>query len=644
MTPMRTAQEAKEEVRNATDIVQVVGERVPLRRMGRAWKGLCPFHPEKTPSFTVNPERQIWHCFGCNRGGDVFAFLMEIDKSTFPEALQALADRAGVELPRGDRGAGDARRDRLYQATALASDFFQASLRTEVAAKARAYLAGRGLEPALLERFHIGWAPAGWESLTTALGKLMPAPVLEEAGLIVRRGDGTHYDRFRNRILFPIEGSAGKVSGFGARAIESEDTPKYLNSPESPIYRKGGLLFGLPLARPAIRERKQVLVCEGYLDVMRLHASGQAHSVCTCGTALTIDQARSLARFDAEVVLIYDGDDAGIRAADRALDPLLKTGLAVRVLILPGGEDPDSFIVAQGARAFADALEGASDVASFLAGARLGDGGSNPSQEARVRRYVELLRAVEDPIRRRLMTRRGAVAFGIEEDVLLEAVSRKGASPSRRQAAAPGAITVAGGPRPGSVPDASAARTTAAGAPVGPPRGEGKGDSPQPGDLPEVERFDALDPVERELAARCLLEDGAILEVVGSGGANCFRSRTLRSLLRDWLTMGRAPLPEELKALESMDSTARGLLAESVSEEGRTDEMSRRGARDLLTRLEERRLRAEKADLDRSIRDAERAGNEALRDRLVVERTELASKLHSRNPIDSQGRNHPAAS
>jgi DNA primase len=636
----RTAQEAKEEVRNATDIVQVVGERVPLRRAGRAWKGLCPFHPEKTPSFTVNPERQIWHCFGCNKGGDVFAFLMEIDKATFPEALQALADRAGVELPRGERGAGDARRDRLYQATALASDFFQASLRTEAAAKARAYLAGRGLDAALLERFHVGWAPAGWESLTVALGKLLPASVLEEAGLTVRRGDGTHYDRFRNRVLFPIEGSAGKVAGFGARAIESEDTPKYLNSPESPIYRKGGLLFGLPLARPAIRERKQVLVCEGYLDVMRLHASGQGHSVCTCGTALTLDQARSLARFDAEVVLIYDGDDAGIRAADRALDPLLRTGLPARVLILPGGEDPDSFIVRHGARAFADALAAAADIASFLAGARLGDGGSNPSPEARVRRYVELLRIVEDPIRRRLMTRRGAAAFGIEEEVLLEALTRKGGAPARRQAAA----TRPAGAAPGVDRGGSPGAPSGSQVPARGDRGTEEGAVREARAEPEAERFDSLDPVERELAARCLREDGAILEVISTGGANCFRSRTLRALLQDWLTMGRAPLPEELKALESMDSTARGLLAESTFEEGRTDEMARRGARDLLARITERRLRAMKADLDRAIREAERAGNEPLRDRLVAERTELASKLHSRNPIDSQGRNHPAAS
>ena len=634
----RTAQEAKEEVRNATDIVQVVGERVPLRRAGRAWKGLCPFHPEKTPSFTVNPERQIWHCFGCNKGGDVFAFLMEIDKSTFPEALQALADRAGVELPRGERAAGDARRDRLYQATTLASDFFQASLRTEAAAKARAYLAGRGLDAALLERFHVGWAPAGWESLTTALGKLLPGAVLEEAGLTARRGDGTHYDRFRNRVMFPIEGSAGKIAGFGARAIEPEDTPKYLNSPESSIYRKGSILFGLTLARPAIRERKQVLVCEGYLDVMRLHASGQPHSVCTCGTALTLDQARALTRFDAEVVLLYDGDDAGIRAAERALEPLLRAGLQARILILPGGEDPDSFIVRHGARAFADALLGASDVAGFLAGASLGEGGANPSPEARVRRYVELLRIVEDPIRRRLMTRRGAAAFGIEEDVLLEAVSRKGGSGARRS----------NQPRSG------------AGASSGPSAGGGAGSPPTPGTpmagrpaagepvsgagVPESEDFSTLDPVERELAARCLLEDGAILEVVSRGGAKCFRSRSLRALLQDWLTMGRAPLPEELKALESMDATARGLLAETTAEDGRTDDMARRGARELLDRILERRLRAAKADLDRAIRDAERSGDEALRDRLVAERTELASKLHSRNPMDSQGRNHPAAS
>jgi DNA primase len=623
MTTTRTPQEAKEEVRNAIDIAQVIGERVPLRRAGRTWKGLCPFHAEKTPSFTVNPERQIWHCFGCNKGGDVFAFLMEIDKSTFPEALQVLAERAGIDLPRSEASAGDKRRDRLYQATALASDFFQASLYSEAGTQARQYLAGRGFDRPMLERFHIGYAPAGWDGLKTALGKLLPVDVLEEAGLVVRRGDGGHYDRFRNRIMFPIEIAAGRLAGFGARAVDPEDTPKYLNSPESPIYRKGSVLFGLTLARTAIRERRQVLVCEGNLDVVRLHAAGFAHSVCTSGTALTIDQARALARFEAEAILVYDGDDAGIRAADRALEPMLAAGLQVKVLLLPEGEDPDSFLLQNGAQAFAGLVEGAMDVAAFLATARLSSPGANPTQEARVKRYVELLGRMEDPVRRRLMVRRGAVAFGVEEDVLLEALGRRkgvGRRPLQpRQTGIQGATS--GDPAPTARADAN---------------------NPLPrGDVPEAP--EVIDPIERELAARCLTEDGAILEVAQSGGASCFRSKNLRALLSDWLTMGRAPLPDELKALESLDGLARSLMANHPVEEEATDETSRKMARELIRRLEERRIKASLQELDRAIRQAERSSAGDL-DRLVAERRDLASKLHGTNSFQDQRRNHPAAS
>ena len=617
MTTTRTPQEAKEEVRNAIDIAQVIGERVPLRRAGRTWKGLCPFHAEKTPSFTVNPERQIWHCFGCNKGGDVFAFLMEIDKVTFPEALQALAERAGIDLPRSEATAGDKRRDRLYQATALAKDFFEANLYSEAGAHARQYLAGRGFDRPMLERFHIGYAPAGWDGLKTALGKLLPIEVLEEAGLVVRRGDGGHYDRFRNRITFPIEIAAGRLAGFGARAVDPEDTPKYLNSPESPIYRKGSVLFGLTLARTAIREKRQVLVCEGNLDVVRLHAMGFAHSVCTSGTALTIDQARALARFDAAAILVYDGDDAGIRAADRALEPMLTAGLQVSILLLPEGEDPDSYLLQHGSQAFAGLVDGAMDAAAFLATARISAPGANPTPEARVKRYVELLGRVEDPVRRRLMVRRGAVAFGVEEDVLLEALGRKkgvGRRPMAPRAAVPAPAAPAGEP---------------AGRPM--PRSEAS------------EVSEVIDPIERELAARCLTEDGAVVEVALNGGVSCFRSNNLRALLSDWLTMGRAPLPEELKALESLDGFARSLLAEHPVEEGVSDEMARKVARELLRRLGERRIRASLAELDRAIRQAERSREGDL-DRLVAERRDLASKLHSGNSFEDQRRNHPAAS
>jgi DNA primase len=618
---VRTAEEAKEEVRTASDIVAVIGERVPLRRTGRAWKGLCPFHTEKTPSFTVNPERQIWHCFGCNRGGDVFSFLMEMDKVTFPEALALLAERAGVELPRGGSAAGDAARNRLYQANGLANDFFRAALHSPAGAKARAYLAGRGFDEAILERFQVGWAPEGWDSLAAALGKLLPGSVLEDAGLVARRGDGTHYDRFRDRITFPIEASSGRVCGFGARALGSDQTPKYINSPETAVYRKGGLLFGLPLARSEIRRARRVLVAEGYFDVMRLHAAGFANAVSTCGTALTPEQARALARFDAEAVLVYDGDDAGVRAADRALDPLLSAGIAVQVLILPDGEDPDSYLAKNGAAAFKSLAERAGDPAVFLSSTSLAAAEENPTQEARVRRYVELLGRVDDPIRRRLMIRRGAVAFGLEEDVLVEALSkRKG-----RRAGPPG--------RGGPAATAGRARGAA------PRQGQEGAASPGAGTIVQPAAGEdpaALDPVERELAARCLTEEGAVLEVAAAGGATSFRNKALQGLLRSWLEMARAPLPEELRALTDLEPLARALLAEQPLEEGRTDEMSRRGARELLARLEERRLKASIQELDRAIRRAEGEQDLGSLDRLVAERRDLASKLHSRN--------HPAAS
>jgi DNA primase len=618
----KSSEEAKEEVRNASDIVAIVGERVPLRRTGRTWKGLCPFHAEKTPSFTVNPERQIWHCFGCNRGGDVFSFLMEIDKVSFPEALTSLAERAGVELPRTGSGAGDAARNRLYQANSLANDFFKANLRAPGGAQARAYLAGRGFDEAIVDRFQVGWAPESWDALATTLGKLLPGSVLEEAGLVARRGDGTHYDRFRGRITFPIEATAGKVAGFSARTLGPEETPKYINSPETAIYRKGGLLFGLPLARAEIRRTKRALVAEGNFDVMRLHAAGFSNSVCTSGTALTQEQARALARFEAEVTLVYDGDDAGVRAADRALEPLLAAGIAVQVLILPDGDDPDSFLAKHGAQAFQSLVERAGDPAAFLSSASLVSAEANPTQEARVRRYVELLGRVDDPIRRRLMIRRGAGAFALEEEVLVEALSKR-----KGRRTAPAGPAGRPGPSGGAGWEARPARAAAGGAVTSAAAG---GAVAVAGEDPA-----SIDPIERELAARCLTEEGAILEVAAAGGAGCFRSSALQGLLRTWLQMGRAPLPEELRSLTDLEPLARALLAEQPLEEGRTDEMSRRGARELLQRLEERRLKASIQELDRAIRRAEGEQDLGSLDRLVAERRDLASKLHSRN--------HPAA-
>src|SRR6267154_6064770 len=605
---VRMGEEARERVRDATDIVQLIGERVQLRRAGRSFMGLCPFHTEKTPSFTVTPDRQIWHCFGCSKGGDAFAFVMELDKLTFPEALRLLADRAGIELPKQERGPGDEAFDKLYQANALARDFFRASLASaEPAKKARAYIAARGFEEPWLTRFEVGWAPEGWDGLLTALAKLLPADVMEQAGLIVRRGDGSgHYDRFRNRILFPVTTGAGKVAGFGARAIAEGDEPKYLNSPETPVFRKGRLLYGLPLARPAMRECGEAIVSEGYLDVMRLHACGFTNAVSTCGTAMTTDQARLLARLQIKVLLLNDGDDAGVRAADRGLDPLLEAGVDVRVLLLPGGEDPDSFLRKEGAGALRDRMESALDVPSFLAESKLEGAGKSPGLESRVRRLVGLLDRIEDPIRRRLVLRRGSEVFGLEESVLLEAVSGKGRG---RKAPRAGAGATVGAKT--AAPEGTPATTA----------GMASGAAGEAESLP-------TDPVERELAGRVLTEEGALAEVAAQGGAICFRSGTLRRLLEPWLSQDRIPREDELKALEAESPLTRELLYEHFPEPGKTLEVSRREARDLIQRLEERRLKAGLQVLDQAIREAERSRDEGSLGRLIAERRDLASKLH----------------
>jgi len=597
----RTGEEARERVRDATDIVQLIGERVQLRRAGRSYKGLCPFHTEKTPSFTVTPDRQIWHCFGCSKGGDVFAFVMEAEKVTFPEALRLLADRAGIELPKQDRGGRDEAFDKLYQANALARDFYRASFASDSAKKARGYVASRGFEEPWLSRFDVGWAPEGWDALGKALAKLLPADVLEQAGLLVRRGDGSgHYDRFRNRVLFPVATGSGTIAGFGGRAIAEGDEPKYLNSPETPVFRKGRLLYGLTVARAGMRETGEAIVSEGYLDVMRLHACGFTNAVSTCGTALTPDQARLLARLHVRVLLLYDGDDAGVRAAERGLDPLLEAGVDVRVLLLPGGEDPDSFLRQEGAGPLRERMESALDVPSFLAEAATG-AGANPTLEARVRRLVQLLNRVQDPIRRRLLLRRGSDVFGLEESVLIEAVQGKGRG--RRVMAKPAGVA------PAAVPAAPS------------------GAAPETGSGASEEESSPTDPVERELAGRVLTEEGALAELIAQGGVICFQHGGLRQLLQPWIEEGHPPRDEELERMMAQSPLTRALLTELFLEPGKAVEVSRREARDLILRLEERRLRARRHEVRERLMTAEKNGDDPLRATLSAEWDDVNAKL-----------------
>lgn len=419
----RIPEETLERVRDASDIVDVVSAHVQLRQRGNNWSGLCPFHEEKTPSFNVNAQRQIYHCFGCGVGGDVFKFVQEIDKVSFIEAVTFLAERAGVELPKNQGPGEDDRLDPLFRAHDLATKYYSYMLRQPEGAEALAYLHRRGLSDELINQENLGYAPAGWTSfLEMARRRQHDAGVLTQAGLVSpsRRGQG-HYDRFRQRIIFPISNLSGRVIAFGARAMSDEDQPKYLNSPETPIYQKGRILYGLSRAREPIRRSKTALVVEGYMDVLGLLHVGVENVVAASGTALTIDQVQLLGRYTERVVLIFDGDAAGSNAAIRGIEILLKTDLDVRVVTLPPGHDPDSLVREEGG---SDALAGLIERAPAAFDVYLDHLAATmdvTSVQGRTRVIEQLLPLVGDTtesVRQDLMLRRVAQRYGVDEQAL----------------------------------------------------------------------------------------------------------------------------------------------------------------------------------------------------------------------------------
>ncbi len=472
------------EILQRTDIVELIGSYLPLRAAGKTHKALCPFHTEKTPSFVVNPERQIFHCFGCGEGGDAIAFLVKHERFTFPEAVRFLAERAGVPL-RLERGAAESDRDGRLQLLDIqreAAAHFRENLRGPEGAAARTYLANRGLTPELAERFQLGYALPRWDGLLRGLrSRTYPEKVLEAAGLIVPRQNGSsYYDRFRHRVMIPIWDVSGKVIAFGGRALppaaclspgdlsagnaqaggrqaaraglpvrgtqagEAQEV-KYLNSPETAIYRKGMQLYALNLAARAIRERKQAIVVEGYFDAIMLHAAGVEQAVATLGTALTPEQARLLGRYTGTVILLFDPDAPGIGAARRNLEQLINIELDWRIVLLPGGLDPDEFVRRNGAEAFAEALGHGQDLVEFFLDQR-GSGLDlkDPVQRARATgRLVEVVALIDNPIRREGYLQRTAQRTGMPDRVLAEAVGRQRGQAGRQDAASPAAPSAA---------------------------------------------------------------------------------------------------------------------------------------------------------------------------------------------------------
>ena len=361
-----------QELKSRVDIVSVIGERVRLKKAGaNNYQGLCPFHTEKTPSFSVSATKQFYYCFGCQAKGDVLKFVMELEGLTFFEALKELAERNGIPMPKRAQYADDESRLReaVFQMHEIAGESFHANLRGSMGEAARGYLARRGVKPETIEQFGLGFSDRSGRALLRLLEQRnFTAAQIEQSGLVRKReADGSFYDYFRGRLMFPIHNEMGKTIGFGGRGLTDEDIPKYLNSPETPIYKKSKVLFNLHRAKEAIRKEDRVVLVEGYMDAIGVTAAEFRGVVASCGTALTADQVRALKRHTDKIVVNFDPDAAGAKAAERSIQLLLEEGLQVRIVELDGGLDPDEYCKERGAEAYRARLDAAKGYFHWLA-------------------------------------------------------------------------------------------------------------------------------------------------------------------------------------------------------------------------------------------------------------------------------------
>ena len=423
-----------EEIRARADIVEIIGAHVKLRKAGRNWVGLCPFHNEKTPSFSVNAERGFFHCFGCGVGGTVYQFLTRVEGLTFPEAVRSLAQKYGIALPETEeQGPARGEREAMLRANELAAQFFEHVLwKTPDGKVARDYLASRGLTVETSRHFRIGFAPARPASLTQALERRS----LREAGVklgLIKQDEAGRRDMFRGRVMFPIRDPQGRVLAFGGRVLEDRQ-PKYLNSAESPLYSKTRTLYGLFEARQAIQQKDRVILVEGYFDVIALWQGGFKEVVAGCGTALTVEQLRVLSRYTKNVLACFDGDSAGRKASLRALEIFLHAGLLGRGIFIPEGFDPDTFIRDRGAQAFEELL-GAAEllIDYFLAEQATGSRGSVEKRAEAAQRVAAILKQVTDSFQFDILARKAADALGVDERLLRGEGRKPAPRPYREQ-------------------------------------------------------------------------------------------------------------------------------------------------------------------------------------------------------------------
>lgn len=408
-----------DEVREATDVVDLISGYVTLKKKGQNFFGLCPFHTEKTPSFSVNPDKQIFHCFGCSAGGNVFTFLMRSEGISFPESIKFLAQRAGIQIVYDKKDeVRSQENEALYYVNEFAAKFFQESLQSKKGEHALKYLKERGLSSENIKVFGLGYAPPGWQSLITqAKNTSNDLELLHRAGLTLKKEEGGYYDRFRDRIIFPILNLSGRAVAFGGRKLsEKDDSPKYINSPGTSVYEKGKMLYGLFQNRDEIRKQKKSVFVEGYMDLLSLVANDIKNVVASLGTSLTEEQSRLILRYSKHAVLIYDSDAAGVAATLRGSDILLETGLDAFIVSLPKGDDPDSYVLENGTEALLKKIENAENFFDYKIQRSLEKPPENRREE--VHSILESIARIKDAIQRSLIITKVSEQLNVSEKAL----------------------------------------------------------------------------------------------------------------------------------------------------------------------------------------------------------------------------------
>ena len=585
-----------EQVRAASDIIEVIGRHVALTKRGANFFGLCPFHTEKTPSFSVNPERGFYRCFGCGASGSAFTFLMEIEKLTFPEAVRRLAEEVGIRLDSDRSGAGgESAAVQAYRANGFARTWYAAQLRdSENGARARHYLVERGVSSEIGKRFGLGYAPGGWTALIDRARREGLTPdTLVSAGLAVRHESGRVYDRFRDRLVFPITSPSGRVVAFGGRVLEPDVEPKYLNSAESAVYQKGATLYGLEQTRDAIRRAGEAIVVEGYMDLLALVEVGVENVLATGGTAFSELGARTLARHTERAVLCYDGDEAGRSAAARAAEITLGQGLEVRVVTLPEGDDPDSLARTSGQAGVRRLIEGALSFLDYIMWIEAPEGAKRDADWRRrvARRALDAAAGMGDPAARELFLREVSAGLGVDYGLLSQSLGR------RRRPRAAGAEASAGSAQSAAL---------------------------------------AVPTEERWLLAAMLAQPG-VARMLGpelgpedfSDGSSTAVAEAIREAASGGLAVGTATLMDQLT-----EPDARAFLAAlDVGQWAEDPVGAEETARACLAKMQRRRLDQHRSEVFASLRDAQAEGDaprqtqlsEQLRD-LDRRRRELAAE------------------